>query len=309
VSELRFDNRVVVITGGGRGLGRAHALLLGSRGAKVLVNDPGAAPDGSGIDAGPAAETARDVIAAGGDAIANMDSVATPEGGEKIVKAALDKWGRIDALILNAGNSRRAPLKEFTQADFDAVLQVHLLGAFHVIRPALPIMCKAGYGRIVLTGSAIGLYGNTNVTAYATAKAGMIGLCNNIAIEGAADGVKCNILLPGAVTRLARGLDTSSYPPTMDPELVSPMAAWLCHEQCSVSGEMFSSVAGRVSTAYIVESKGVFREHWSIEQIAQDMDAIRNRKETFTAPVVPRGFLDHLAYSFDMARRGLAEKK
>ncbi len=309
MSELRFDNRVVVITGGGRGLGRAHALLLGSRGAKVVVNDPGAAPDGSGIDASPAEETARDVIKAGGDAIVNMDSVATPEGGEKIIQAALSKWGRIDALIHNAGNSRRVPLKEFTQDDFDAVLKVHLIGAFHVVRPAFPIMCKAGYGRIILTGSAIGLYGNPNVMAYATSKAGMIGLCNNIAIEGAADGVKCNILLPGAVTRLARGLDTSSYPPTMDPELVSPLAAWLVHESCSVTGEMFSSIAGRVSTAYITESKGVFREHWSIEDIAKDMDAIRDRKETFTPSVAPRGFLDHMAYSFDMAKRGLAEKK
>ncbi|TAL02249.1 MAG: SDR family NAD(P)-dependent oxidoreductase, partial [Rhodospirillaceae bacterium] len=222
------------------------------------------------------------------------------------VKTALDKYGRIDILIHNAGNTRKMPLKEYTQADFEAVVNVHLMGAFHVVRPAFPIMCKAGYGRIVLASSAVGLYGNPHTVAYAVSKAGMIGLSNVIALEGAAEGVKCNLILPGAVTRLAGGLDTSKYPPTMAPELVAPLAAWLAHESCSISGEMLSSFGGRVSTAFIAESRGVFRETWTIEQIAENIDAIRNADVPFITPVVPAGFQEHMSYTFGMSKGGAA---
>jgi len=198
MSELRFDGRVAVITGGGRGLGRSYALLLASRGAKVLVDDPGGSLKGEGVDTGPAEEVAREIRALGGQAAACTASVATPEGGNAIIQAALDHFGRIDVLIHNAGNVRAASLKEMTQADFDAVLDVHLRGAFHVVRPAFPLMCKAGYGRIVLTSSIGGLYGNHHVANYGVAKAGLIGLSNVVALEGAAEGVKCNVIVPGA---------------------------------------------------------------------------------------------------------------
>ena len=158
--ELRFDNRVAVITGAGRGLGRAYALLLASKGAKVVVNDPGGSLKGDGVDAGPAQEVVQEIKAAGGEAVACTESVATSEGGKAIIQAALDHYGRIDILIHNAGNVRRGSLKEMTYEDFDAVVDVHLRGAFHVVRPAFPVMCKAGYGRIVLTSSIGGLYGN-----------------------------------------------------------------------------------------------------------------------------------------------------
>src|ERR1700686_1687892 len=254
--ELRFDDRVAVVTGAGRGLGRAYAKLLASKGAKVVVNDSGGSLTGDGSDAGPAEAVVREIQAAGGEAVACTESVANPEGGTTIIHAALDRYGRIDILIHNAGNVRRASLKEMTYEDFEAVLDVHLRGAFHVVRPAFVPMCKAGYGRVVLTSSIGGLYGNHRVANYGVAKAGLIGLSNVVALEGAAEGVKCNLIVPGAVTRMAEGLDTSAYPP-MSPELVAPVVGWLVHESCSISGEMLISIAGRVARAFIAESPGV----------------------------------------------------
>ena len=301
--DLRFDDRVAVITGAGRGLGRAYASLLASKGAKVVVNDPGGSMKGDGVDAGPAETAVLEIIAAGGQAVACTESVATAAGGKAIIQAALDHYGRIDILIHNAGNVRRGSLKEMTYEDFDAVLDVHLRGAFHVVRPAFPVMCKAGYGRIVLTSSISGLYGNHNVANYAVSKTGMIGLCNVAALEGAAEGVKCNLIAPGAVTRMAEGLDVSAYPP-MGPELVAPVVGWLAHESCSITGEMLISMAGRVAKAYVAETPGVYRPAWSIEQVAEHIDAIRNTDASWVLPVVPSGQVDHIRRSFEMARKG-----
>ena len=235
MAELRFDDRVAVVTGAGRGLGREYALLLAATGAKVVVNDVGGSLTAR-VDAGPEQVVRRDP-AAGGEAVACTESVATAEGGEAIIAAALEHYGRIDILIHNAGNVLRAPLTEMSYDDFDAVLDVHLRGAFHVVRPAFPLMCEAGYGRVVLTSSIGGLYGNHDVANYAAAKAGIIGLSNVVALEGAEHGVKCNVIVPGAVTRMAEGIDTSAYPP-MGPELVAPVVGWLAHESCSITGEI-----------------------------------------------------------------------
>ena len=299
--ELRFDDRVAVITGAGRGLGRAYALLLASRGARVVVNDTGGSLKGEGGDTGPAEAVAREIRAAGGDALACGASVTTPVGGREIVDAALDHYGRIDILVHNAGIVRAASLKEMTLEDFDAVLDVHLRGAFHVVRPAFPVMCKVGYGRIVLTSSIGGLYGNHRQANYGVAKAGLIGLSNVVALEGAAEGVKCNVIVPGAVTRMAEGLDTSAFPP-MSPEMVAPVVAWLCHESCSISGEMLISIAGRVARAFIAETRGVYRDPWSVEEVGESIGAIRN----MDAPFIAEGdaHAEHLRYSFEMAARG-----
>jgi NAD(P)-dependent dehydrogenase (short-subunit alcohol dehydrogenase family) len=302
MSELRFDDRVAVITGSGRGLGRSYALLLAARGAKVVVNDPGGSLKGEGVDAGPAEEVAREIRALGGRAVACTASVATPEGGNAIIQTALDEFGRIDILVHNAGNVRAASLKEMTQGDFDAVLDVHLRGAFHVVRPAFPLMCKAGYGRIVLTSSIGGLYGNHRVANYGVAKAGLIGLSNVVAIEGAAEGVKCNVIVPGAVTRMAEGIDISAYPP-MTPELVAPVVGWLAHESCSITAEMLISIAGRVARAFVAESPGVYRSAWSIEDVAREMETIRKTEAPVVFPIVPSGHIDHIRYSFAMATR------
>jgi NAD(P)-dependent dehydrogenase (short-subunit alcohol dehydrogenase family) len=301
MTQLRFDNRVAVVTGGGRGLGRAYALLLASRGAKVVVNDPGASLKGEGDDTGPAEEVAREIKAAGGQAAACTDSVATPAGGKAIIESALDNFGRIDILIHNAGIVRRAPLEEMSYEDFEMVLDVHLRGAFHVVRPAFPHMCKAGYGRMVLTSSINGLYGNAKVVNYSVAKAGTIALSNGVALEGASRGVKCNAIIPAAVTRMAEGLDTSAYPP-MTPDMVAPVVGWLAHESCSISGEMLISIAGRVARAFVAESRGVYRDTWSIEQIAENMGAIRKTDDPLVFPTLPSGHIDHLRYSFEMAR-------
>ena len=300
--ELRFNDRVAVITGAGRGLGRAHALLLASKGAKVVVNDPGGSMKGDSTDSSPAEEVVQEIKAAGGEAIACTESVATPSGGKAIIQAALDHYGRIDILIHNAGIVRRASLKEITYEDFETVLDVHLRGGFHVVRPAFPLMCEAGYGRIVLTSSINGLYGNRNVVNYCVAKAGLIGLANVAALEGAAEGVKCNVILPGAVTRMAEGLDTSAYPP-MDPELVAPAVGWLAHESCSITGEMIVAIAGRVARAFAAETPGVYRPAWTIEQVAEQLDAIRNTDTPVIFPAVPSGHIDHLRYSFQMANQ------
>jgi NAD(P)-dependent dehydrogenase (short-subunit alcohol dehydrogenase family) len=303
VADRRFDGRVAVITGAGRGLGREYARLLGSKGARVVVNDPGASVKGEGVDAGPAQEVVSEITALGGEAIACTESVATPEGGKAIIVAALDRYGRIDILIHNAGNVRYGSLEDLTQEDFEAVVRVHLMGAFHVVRPAFPVMCHAGYGRIVLTSSIGGLYGTHNVVNYGVSKAGMIGLNNVVALEGAAKGVKCNIIAPGAVTRMAEGLDTSQYPP-MGPELVAPVVGWLAHESCSITGEMLISMGGRVARALIAETQGVYQPSWSIDDVAEQIDVIRDTRNLWMLPPVPSGYIDHLQRSFEMARKG-----
>lgn len=303
MSERRFDGRVAVITGAGRGLGREYALLLAAKGARVVVNDNGSAVTGAGADAGPAEQVVQEIKARGGEAAASTDSVATPEGGAAIIQAALDHFGRIDVLIHNAGNVRYGALDEIPQEDFKAVVDVHLMGAFHVVRPAFPIMCEAGYGRIVLTGSIGGLYGTNQVVNYGVSKAGMIGLNNVAAIEGADRGVKSNIILPGAVTRMAEGLDVSQYPP-MGPELVAPVVGYLAHEDCAVSGEMLISVAGRIARAFIAETEGVYRPAWSIDEVADQIGAIRDPARQWTFHPLEGGFGEHLGRSFEMARKG-----
>jgi NAD(P)-dependent dehydrogenase (short-subunit alcohol dehydrogenase family) len=296
-SSLNFDERVAVVTGAGRGLGREYAVLLAARGAKVVVNDVGGTLTGEGSDVGPAQQVVNEIRSAGGEAVASSDSVATAEGGRAIVDTALEHFGRIDVLVHNAGNVRRAPLAEMSYEDFDAVLDVHLRGAFHVVRPAFPVMTSAGYGRVVLTSSIGGLYGNHGVANYAAAKSGIIGLTNVVALEGAADGVTCNAIIPGAVTRMAEGLDTSAYPP-MEPGLVAPMVGWLAHQSCTVTGELFVAIAGRMARAFVAETPGVYRPSWTVEDVAEVIDAIRDDTVPLVFPPVPDGHTDHIRYSF-----------
>jgi NAD(P)-dependent dehydrogenase (short-subunit alcohol dehydrogenase family) len=301
MTQRRFDDRVVVITGSGRGLGRAYAELLASKGAKLVINDNGSAMVGDGSDAGPAQEVVDAIRGAGGEAVACTDSVATEAGGKAIIEAALDSFGRIDVLIHNAGNVRYGLLDEISHEDFKSVIDVHLMGAFHVVRPAFPRMKAAGYGRVVLTGSIGGLYSTNAVVNYAMSKSGMIGLNNIIAIEGADFGVKSNMILPGAVTRMADGLDISQYPP-MGPDLVAPVVGYLAHEDCAVTGEMYVSMAGRVARAFISETQGAYRPQWSIDDVADNLDAIRGMDNIWTLHPAENGYVEHLMRSFAMAR-------
>ncbi|MDE2403710.1 MAG: SDR family NAD(P)-dependent oxidoreductase [Sphingomonadales bacterium] len=300
MTARRFDGRVAVITGGGRGLGREYALLLARLGAKVVVNDNGSAISGDGGDSSVAQQLVDEIAAMGGEAVASTDTVATPAGGAAIVQAALDRFGRIDVLVHNAGNNRFAPLASTSYEDFRAVIDVHLLGAFHVVRPAFERMCGAGYGRVVLTGSIGGLYTMPQTVNYAMAKSAMIGLNNAIAIEGAEHGVKSNVILPGALTRMAEGLDTSAYP-DMRPELVAPLVAYLCHESCAVTAELYASVAGRIARAFVTETEGVYLPAWTIDDVAERLPEIRDARRQWTFHPAENGFGEHLGRSFAMA--------
>ena len=304
--EMRFEGRVAVITGAGRGLGRAYALLLAARGCKVVVNDLGGAirgdETGAEADKSVAQSVVDEIVAAGGEAIANGDSVATPEGGKAIIQAALDTWGRIDILIHNAGNVRYGAIRELAYDDLKAVIDVHLMGAFHVLQPAFGPMCDAGYGRIVLTSSVGGLYGNERCVNYGMSKSAMLGLSNIAALEGEAFNVKCNVIVPGAVTRMAEGIDISQYPP-MEPELVAPVVGWLAHEDCPVTGELIASMAGRVARMFVAETRGVYRPEWTIEQVAADCAAIHHKgaENPQVLDFGLHGHVDHIGYSFAMA--------
>lgn len=299
MDEMRFDGRVAVITGAGRGLGRSYAMLLAARGAKVVVNDLGGAIRGGDADTSVAQDVVEEIRAAGGDAIASTDTVASPEGGQAIVQAALDAWGRIDILIHNAGNVRYGTIRDISYGDFRAVVDVHLMGAFHMVKAAFPHMCDAGYGRIVLTSSIGGIYGNNRCVNYGVSKSGMIGLSNVAALEGEECNVKCNVIVPSAVTRMAEGLDISQYPP-MDPELVAPAVAWLCHEDCTVTGEMIAAIAGRIARVFIAETRGAYRPAWAIEDVAAASGQIHDKETVLDFGL--HGHAGHIGYSFAMAR-------
>jgi len=303
MEELRFDGRVAVVSGAGGGLGREYALLLASRGAKVVVNDLGTDRHGGGRDSTMAQDVVDEIRAAGGEAVANGDTVATPDGGRAIVEAALDSFGRIDILVHNATINRPGAFRDLAWEDFSAVLDVHVGGAFHLAKAAFPRMCDQGYGRVVLVASIAGLYGEKNLSAYATGKGAVMGLANALAMEGAEHGVTANCIVPAARTRLAEGRDTDGFPP-WGSDLVAPAVGWLAHESCRASGEMYVALAGRIAQAYVAETRGVFRPEWTIEQVAQQLGEITDRSQQVTFAPVPSGFGDHLAYSFAMARGG-----
>jgi NAD(P)-dependent dehydrogenase (short-subunit alcohol dehydrogenase family) len=298
MDELRYDGRVAVISGAGRGLGRAYALMLAERGCKVVVNDNGSATRGDEIVADPAQEVVDEIRAAGGEAIASTDSVASSAGAARIVETAVDTWGRVDILIHNAGNVRRGMIADLSDEDLESVLDVHLKGGFYLVRSAFRHMIAAQYGRIVLTSSCSGLYGSQTTVNYGMSKAGLMGLNNVAALEGGPHGIKSNTIVPAALTRMAEGLDTSAYPP-MDPDLVAPLVAWLAHEDCPVSGEHLIAAAGRLARAFTTESKGVFQPAWTLEEVAARFAEIRDPDgERWTFPPYPSGMADHLGQSF-----------
>jgi NAD(P)-dependent dehydrogenase (short-subunit alcohol dehydrogenase family) len=273
VDELRFDERVAIVTGAGGGLGRAHALLLASRGAQVVVNDLGGTVEGEGASAVPAQAVVDEIRALGGVAVADMNSVASAEGGVALVAHAVKEFGRVDIVVNNAGILRDKTLHNMTAEMFDAVLGVHLRGTFFVTQPAYVLMREQGHGRIVTTSSPAGLYGNFGQTNYASAKMAMVGFARAVAIEGARCDVKANVISPSALTRMTEGL-TGDLGEDLRAELVSPVVAWLCHESCPVSGEIFAVGAGRVARVVIGETAGYANRSLTIEDVASHVDAI-----------------------------------
>ena len=239
MADLGFDGKVAIITGAGGGLGREHALLLASRGAQVVVNDLGGSISGDGGDKGPASITAQQIEDLGGVAVADTNSVSTPEGGEAVVKTAVDAFGRVDIVINNAGILRDKTFHNMTPQMVDAVLDVHLKGAFNVTRPAWIKMREQNYGRVVNTSSNAGILGNFGQANYGAAKMGLIGFTRVLAHEGAKYNIKANAIAPVARTRMTEDL-LGPLNEQLDPALVSPIAAWLAHEDCPVTGEIYS---------------------------------------------------------------------
>jgi len=274
--QLGYDGKVVIITGAGGGLGRQHALLMASRGALVVVNDLGGAIDGSGSDKGAAERVVDEIKAIGGEAVADTNSVATPEGGKAIVQTALDTFGRVDVVINNAGILRDKAFHNMEPDLLNPVIDVHLKGAFHVTQPAWGVMREQGYGRIVSTSSAAGIFGNFGQTNYGAAKMGLVGFTRVLAVEGAKYNIKANAIAPLALTRMTENL-MGALGDKLDPALVSPLVAYLAHDDCPVSGQTFSVGGGRIAHVFIGETKGFHDGALSMESVRDNWGTIMDR--------------------------------
>lgn len=296
MNSYSFDGRVAIVTGAGRGIGRAYALLLADRGASVVVNDLGGSMEGLGSDAGVASSVAAEIVARGGAAVADSSDVATPAGGEGVVGTAVQRFGRLDILINNAGIIRWAGPSDADLENLASHLAVHTAGSFNTTRAAWPHMVEQGYGRIVMTTST-GIFGLPTNLSYATAKAAVIGMTRSLTTAGAAHGIKVNLIAPAAFTRMAGqstteadspGSDTGSTP--MSPRLVAPMVAFLAHEACPVSGEIYAAGAGRFARIFIACSEGYVHRtpDPTIEDVAQNWAAINDETGSF----IPTDLID-----------------
>ena len=273
MNELRFDGRVAIITGAGGGLGRSHALELARRGAMVLVNDLGGHLDGSGSSTSAAQRVVDEITRMGGVAAPNHDSVASAEGGEAIVQAALDAFGRVDVLVNNAGILRDRAFHNMEPTQVDQVIDVHLKGAFYVTQPAFRLMRAQGYGRIVSSSSASGLFGSFGQANYGAAKAGLAGLTRVLAIEGAERNIMVNAIAPIAFTRMTEGI-LGELASKVSPESVSPLVAYLTSEECSVNGHIYSVAGGRIARIFVAETSGVVLKENSAEAIRSSISSI-----------------------------------
>src|SRR4051794_684438 len=285
MTDVTFDGKVAVITGAGGGLGRSHALLLAERGARIVVNDLGGNADGTGAGSSPAELVVKEITEAGGEAVANYDSVSTPAGGEAIVQTALDAFGSVDIVINNAGILRDKSFAKIEPADFDILIDVHLRGAFHVSQPAFKVMKANGFGRFVHTTSAAGLFGNFGQGNYAAAKTGLVGLSNVLAIEGAKSNITSNVIAPIAKSRLTEDL-LGPLADALAPELVSPLVAYLTSPSCTISHEIFSVGGGKIARVFLGLTPGWFAgkgNTYTPEDVAANIEQIRDTTG-FTIP-------------------------
>jgi len=254
---IRFDDRAAIVTGAGAGLGRAHALLLAARGAKVVVNDPGGSIDGTGGNGSAADGVVAEIKAAGGTAVANYASVADRDGAASIVQTALDSFGKVDIVVNNAGILRDKIFAKMTLDEFETVLAVHLLGTVYVTKAAWPHLLDQKYGRVVFTTSGSGLVGSYGQANYGAAKTAMMGLMNNLKFEGAKANIKVNMISPVAGTRMTEGIIDQKLFDLSKPERVSPAVAWLCSEECDANGEIIAAGAGYFTLVKLMKTTGV----------------------------------------------------
>ena len=282
---ITFDGRVAIVTGAGGGLGKTYAVELARRGARVVVNDLGGNPDGTGAAGGPADTAVAEITAAGGEAVASYDSVATPEGGEAITQTALDAFGTVDIVINNAGILRDKSFANLAVADLRAVIDVHLMGAFYVTQPAFRVMKEKGYGRLLFTSSAAGVFGNFGQTNYGAAKMGLVGLSNVLAVEGAKANIHSNVIAPIARSRLTEDL-LGPMAAAVEPDLVTPLSLYLVSEACPLTHEIFSVGGGKYSRVFVGETPGWFAGKGTVptvEDIADHIGEIR-AEDGYTIP-------------------------
>lgn len=305
MDELSFDGRVAVVTGAGRGIGRAHAMLLAARGASVVVNDLGSAMEGGGSDTGPAQSVVDEIIAAGGAAAADTHDVSSIDGGRAIIATAVEAFGRIDIVVNNAGIIDYAGLPDIELENLERHLAVHLLGSFNTMRAAWPYFVEQGYGRVVHTTSA-GIFGMDNNLSYAAAKAGTVGMMRSAKLAGADHNILVNCIGPAALTRMAGGapVGASGMPDdsVMPSAAVAPMVAYLAHESCPVSGEYYMAGAGRFARVFIASTQGYVADSAepSIEDVAANWSTINDEAGYY----VPNDTMDwsghFLAHRFAM---------
>ncbi len=292
MSDIQFDGRVAIITGAGGGLGKTYALDLGKRGAQVVVNDLGGAADGTGSGTSMADEVVKEITEAGGTAVANYDSVSTPEGGEAIVKTALDSFGKVDIVINNAGILRDKTFAKLSPEELEIVLDVHLKGAFFVSQPAFKVMKENGYGRFIFTASAAGIFGNFGQTNYGAAKMGLVGLSNVLAQEGAKYNIKSNVVAPIALTRLTEQL-LGAAAKALGPDCVTPIVTYLASEASDITHEIYSVGGGRFARVFVGLTPGWTKGAAAVasaEEVRDHIEQIRN-VEGYT---IPGGIADEM---------------
>lgn len=304
---ISFADRVVLVTGGARGLGEAYCHEFARRGAAVVVHDNGAETDGSGGDPGPADDVAAAICAAGGRAVACASDASAEQGGRDAVDLAVSEFGRLDAIVANAGIIHEDPLPDWPTERFEALLRHHVLAAFHVIRPGFAVMRDAGYGRLVFVSSAAGVFGQPGLTGYATAKTGMLGLMNVAALEGAAFGIHANAIMPMGDTRMAMALmgdagrtpDARAFLETLRLDQVTPVVAYLASEHCTLTHRVLSALRGRVAALQIGVTRGWFGGDgaFDAEDVAANLDRILDPSEIF----VPGSIFDEMEHAFAAA--------
>jgi NAD(P)-dependent dehydrogenase (short-subunit alcohol dehydrogenase family) len=299
MSDISYQDRVAIITGAGGGLGKTYALEFARRGAMVVVNDLGGAADGTGGGSTPADDVVKEITEAGGKAVANHDSVATPEGGEAIVQTALDNFGRVDIVINNAGILRDKTFAKLTPADLDIVLDVHLKGAFFVSQPAFRSMKENQYGRFVFTASGAGIFGNFGQSNYGAAKMGLVGLSNVLAVEGAKYNIKSNVIAPIARTRLTENL-LGPLAESLDPACVTPLVTYLASEACEHTHEIYDVGGGRFARIFVGLCEGKTFGKGAKPSAEEIRDSIGEIHETdgFTIPTSIAGEMEAVAKSF-----------